>query len=164
MGQRGKLSTATVMQRNRSAARDVTTEPTAPKGLPAAARREWERITALLRQRNCLDALDQAALRDYLVCWQRLNECEADIAARGILVKGYRSALTKNPSVALARQYREHLLAWSKELGFTIGSRARLAVPQQEKPRVNPFSLLERESDPEADEEFQELVRDTFAE
>jgi P27 family predicted phage terminase small subunit len=96
----------------------------------------------LLRDRKCLDALDQVALRDYLVCWQRLNECEADIAKRGILVKGYRGGLTKNPSVALARQYREHLLAWSKELGLTIGSRARLALPQPKEPKPNPFALL----------------------
>jgi P27 family predicted phage terminase small subunit len=128
------------MKRNAAAS---NSEPAAPSDLTPAAAQEWERITSLLRERKSLDALDQAGLHDYLICWQRLQECEADIGRRGVLVKGYRGALTKNPSVALARQYRESLLAWSKEFGFTLGARSRLAVPQPERPKVNKFALLD---------------------
>src|SRR5438309_364652 len=94
-------------------------EPTPPDGLNPEAQEEWDRICSLLRERKSLTGLDQTALRDYLVCWQRLQECEADITTRGVLVKGYRGSRTKNPSIQIARQYREHLLAWSKEFGFT---------------------------------------------
>ena len=132
------------MKRNAAA---VNSEPATPKDLTPAAKREWKRITSLLRARKSLDALDQAGLHDYLVCWQRLQTCEADIGARGVLVKTYRGSLAKNPSIQIARQYREHLLSWSKEFGFTIGSRSRLAVPAPEHPKVNKFAELELELD-----------------
>jgi P27 family predicted phage terminase small subunit len=135
------------MARNATA---TNSEPEAPEDLTPAARQEWERITALLRSRKSLGALDQTGLHDYLICWQRLQACEADIGNRGVLVKGYRGALIKNPSVALARQYRESLLAWSKEFGFTIGSRSRLAVPEPERPKVNKFAFLNHEPDGES--------------
>jgi P27 family predicted phage terminase small subunit len=127
----------------------TNSEPAAPKDLTPAAEKEWTRITGLLRERNSLDALDQHALHDYLTCWQRLQECEADIAARGVLVKSYRGSLTKNPSIQIARQYRESVLAWAKELGFTLGSRSRLAVPKPELPKVNKFAQLDSELDTE---------------
>src|SRR5437763_1819200 len=102
-------------------------EPEMPKGLDADGRREWRRIIRLLRLRDVLDALDQVGLADYLVCWRRLRECEADIATRGVLVDGDRGRV-KNPAVQLARTYRDALLKWSREFGFTVASRTRLAM------------------------------------
>ena len=145
MGQRGRTSAKSLMARNAAAVHTTDSEPCPPADLTPEARAEWDRITSLLRQRKCLDALDQAALHDYLLCWQRLQECEKDIAERGVLVKGYRGGPTKNPSLQAARTYREALLAWSRELGFTLGSRSRLAVPKPEQPKRNPFADLEIE-------------------
>jgi len=78
------------MKRNAAA---TNSEPAAPKDLTPAAKKEWKRITSLLRARKSLDALDEAGLHDYLVCWQRLQDCEADIGARGVLVKTYRGSI-----------------------------------------------------------------------
>jgi P27 family predicted phage terminase small subunit len=107
---------------------------------------EWKRITGLLRDRNALDGLDQAALRDYLVCWQRLQDCEADIQKRGILVKGARGTV-KNPSLQIAKSYRESMLAWARELGFTLGSRTRLALPGIEPKKLNKFAMIDAPHD-----------------
>src|SRR4051794_35878305 len=109
MGQRGFLSAADVMRRNTAAQGTNTNEPVPPNDLNVEGIHEWKRITGLLRDRNALDGLDQAALRDYLVCWQRLQDCEADIGKRGVLVKGARG-LVKNPSLQIAKSYRESML------------------------------------------------------
>jgi P27 family predicted phage terminase small subunit len=124
MGRRGPLAIAQRLQ----AQQQEAVEPEMPSGLSQAAQAEWERLTGLLRERGALDAIDQAALNDYLVCWQRLTEAEADIETRGLLVEGERGPV-KNPACQLARQYRAALTAWSKEFGLTPAS--RLWLPQQ---------------------------------
>lgn len=98
-----------------------------PPGLHLEALAEWRRIIKLLRERDLLDGLDQIALRDFVTCWVRLEAAEADISRRGILLTSARGT-TKNPSLQIAEQYREYLLAWARELGFTPASRQKLAL------------------------------------
>jgi P27 family predicted phage terminase small subunit len=146
MGQRGFVSAADVMKRNMAGAAANSNEPVPPNDLNVEGTHEWKRITGLLRDRNALDGLDQAALRDYLVCWQRLQDCEADIQKRGILVKGARGTV-KNPSLQIAKSYRESMLAWARELGFTLGSRTRLALPGIEPKKLNKFAMIDAPHD-----------------
>ena len=111
-----------------------------PAGLSPDSEQEWRRVTGLLRERTMLDAMDETALTDYIICWVRLRECEADIAARGVLVEGGGGrGKVKNPACQLARQYREHLIAWCKEFGFTPSSRTRIDMPLPEDPD-NPWT------------------------
>jgi P27 family predicted phage terminase small subunit len=126
MGKRGPMSNAAAVRK----ATIGNSEPQMPNALAADAKQEWERVTDLLRERTMLDALDETALTDYITCWQRLRECEADIAARGVLIEGGggRGAV-KNPACQLSRQYRDHLISWCKEFGFTPNSRTRMAMP-----------------------------------
>lgn len=126
MGKRGPLSAASRVSAGRMA--HSSSEPERPKGLSKVARAEWARITGLLRERGILDALDQTALGDYITCWERLRECEADINARGVLVDGDRGKV-KNPAVQIARTYRNALMLWCKEYGLTYGSRIRSEMP-----------------------------------
>jgi P27 family predicted phage terminase small subunit len=105
-----------------------TTEPfLPPPGLHLEALSEWRRIVKLLRDRELLDGLDQIALRDFVTCWVRLEAAETDISKRGILLTSARGTI-KNPSLQIAEQYREFLLAWARELGFTPSSRKKLAL------------------------------------
>lgn len=131
MGNRGPISVERKMKT--SQVLEGTPEPVAAEGLSKEAEAEWRRITGLLRKRRVLDALDQAALRDYVVCWQRLRECEDMVARDGVLIEGARG-LVKNPACQLARNYRDALLAWSKEFGLTVSSRQRLALPEERRP------------------------------
>jgi P27 family predicted phage terminase small subunit len=131
MGSKGKIGYGAVM--NRQVNRTSAPEPDMPKGLDVAAQNEWTRITDLLRTREALDALDQAALADYLTCWQRLQECEAEITQHGVLVEGANGrGRVKNPACQLARQYRDSLLGWSREFGFTLSSRMRIDLQPAE--------------------------------
>ena len=114
-----------------------------PAGLTEAARHEWRRVLALLREREVLDALDEPALVDYARCWMRLEEAEQDIARRGVLVKGERGKV-KNPSIQIARTYRDSLVRWCKELGFSPWARLKLATPAAKKnDAADPWDELE---------------------
>jgi P27 family predicted phage terminase small subunit len=124
MGHRGPISR---MVKPTCTTTNNNTEPNEPSGLDAASIAEWQRVTNLLRDRNALDGLDQVGLHDYLQCWQRLRQCEAQIERDGVTVKGERG-FVKHPAAQIARQYRDSLFAWSKELGLTYGSRQRLLI------------------------------------
>lgn len=144
MGIRGKVSLANVIAQQRG--QYQADEPEMPKNLPPDAKKEWRRIVNLLRMRGVLDALDEASLHDYLVCWSRLRECEADIAERGVLIPGDRGKV-KNPSVQLARQYRDAFVAWCREFGFTVAARTRLSIGNAKDPSVNPFARFDQQTD-----------------
>ncbi|MCU1327481.1 MAG: family phage terminase small subunit [Bryobacterales bacterium] len=146
MGQHGPISVASKMARNvAQGTASAPAEPQEPEGLSDASRAEWVRITGLLRDRGALDALDQAALRDYLLCWDRLRECEAEITKHGVMVEGINGRQrVKNPACQLARQYRDALVVWSREIGLTFASRTRLAMPEQ-KTGENRFAQMAAE-------------------
>ncbi len=119
-------------------------EPVPPKSLSKEERAEWNRVTGLLKQRGLLDRLDQVALHDYLKCWSRLKECEAEVSRDGLTVRTERG-MVKNPACTLATQYRAALLAWSKELGLTIGARLRMnwEAHKIDTGADDPFGLLD---------------------
>lgn len=138
MGQRGPIGLQAKLTAVQPAGGpEVHIEP--PEGIGSEAQAEFSRIVALLRSRSVLDAADATALRDMAVCIDRLHRCEADIAARGIVL----SNGTKNPAVACARQYRDSLVAWAKEFGLSPASRGRAGLPGGDKTgRRNRFAEL----------------------
>lgn len=102
--------------------------PDPPAGLPAAAKREWDRISELLSNHGLLDDLDQRTLGDYCTAVARLEAAEADISRRGVLVKGYRGARVKNPSLQIAREYRAAVAQWAKVFGLSPEARGRILM------------------------------------
>jgi P27 family predicted phage terminase small subunit len=144
MGQRGKIATMSLVNRQKAAKTSSRTEPVMPAGLSQDAQAEWVRVTDHLRSRNALDGLDETAIGDYVTCWSRLRECEAAIDEDGLLIDGDRGKV-KHPAVQLARTYRTALLAWAKELGLTFASRTRIGVFEEEPEEENPFLALDRD-------------------
>jgi len=99
-----------------------------PAGLTDDGKREWYRVTRLLRDQGTLHQLDRTAISDYLNCWERLRECEAELTDKGLLIDGREGTIVRNPAAMLARQYRLALIAWSEKLGLTPMSRLRLGA------------------------------------
>ena len=82
-----------------------------------------------------------------MVCWERLRQCEQEISTYGVLVAGANGARVKNPAIQVARQYRDALFAWSKEIGLTFASRSRLSMPGSDAGKPpNTFEELARGS------------------
>jgi P27 family predicted phage terminase small subunit len=123
-GARKKLETGRVPE----AAPNLPGVPSMPSGLPRRARQEWARVVVLLGERGDLSELDQAAIADYCRCVAGLERAEADVVARGTLIRGQRG-LVKNPSLQIAREYRTALAKWTDLLGMNPASRNRMALP-----------------------------------
>jgi P27 family predicted phage terminase small subunit len=122
--------------------RDVTLicGPEPPAGLGDAGRAEWLRVTAILRERGSLDALDQTAIGDYAQCFDRVLQCEAQISEHGLLVDGRDGGSVKNPLLATVAAYRAALQNWCKVLGLSPAGRRQSGVttkPLTEKNRFN---------------------------
>ena len=115
--------------------------PTMPRDLPPAARLEWRRVVPILTTFKILSPVDRRALADYCLCAARLDECEADISARGLLIDGERGKV-KNPAAQLARQYRTELRQWCKSFGLTPDSRGRMNLPTEPDDSDDDFARL----------------------
>src|SRR5689334_7831460 len=104
-------------------------DPKPPAHLTKAGRDEWQRITALLSERQQLDAIDQSSLHDYIWVFEGLLEAQDEIRKHGVLIAGRRKGeRIKNPALQVIRTYREQFRRWCTEFGFTPMSRQRLGV------------------------------------
>lgn len=129
------------------------------------ARREWRRITDLLAARKCLDGLDQIALSDLILCWERLQDLEKQIAKEGVCVpalvteefddqgrmtKRRTAAAVPNPNVKMAMFYRRYVLAWAKEMGLTLRARQMIKAPEVPAEKRGLLETLLAEDPPES--------------
>jgi len=97
-----------------------------PSDLPEGARVYWRRLVNILDALNLIHEADAIAIKDLAICLLRLQECEADLTRRGLLIKGDHGVMTKNPSATLARYYRQSIYRLLGEFGLSPVSRARI--------------------------------------
>lgn len=93
-----------------------------PFELDEVAMAEWRRVVS-----ECywIRASESFMLAERCRCVSRLQQAEADIATRGLIVRsGGRKV--KNPSIQIAREYRAAIAKYDIELGMSTASRQRL--------------------------------------
>lgn len=100
--------------------------PQPPSWLSDAELELWGQIVPELACSVDLAPSDALALGDLVTCLHRLNAAEKDITERGLIVKGHRGVMGKNPSVSVARAYRDSLLWYSKQFGLDPLSRTKV--------------------------------------
>jgi P27 family predicted phage terminase small subunit len=101
--------------------------PSCPKHLTAEGRREWQRITAHLRDMGLLAACDRAALASYCVLWARWVKAEQTIRSQGELLKARKTGTAyPNPWLSVAQRSMILMLKFSTEFGLTPSSRTRV--------------------------------------
>jgi P27 family predicted phage terminase small subunit len=105
--------------------------PSTPSHLQKRARALWKFFVAELEARpGGMDKVDAVALADLCVCCERIDEAEADIAERGILVESRDRGMVKNPALQIARTYRQSAQRYFDMFGFAPSARGRLNVPE----------------------------------
>lgn len=118
-------------------------DPEMPKGLSAAAAKEWKAIVPELRQLGVLSKIDRAALAAYCHAYARWFQAEEEIRKLGIVVKepillqGLETDYVrykKNPAVTISETATKIMKAFLVEFGMTPSSRSRIHV---EKPPEN---------------------------
>ncbi|CAM5247517.1 hypothetical protein GCM10010329_85230 [Streptomyces spiroverticillatus] len=92
------------------------------------ASREWQRVVPVLEFTAGVGTVDTTTLTDYCVCVARIDQCEREISANGILMQGERG-WQKNGATTVVGQYRNQLARYIGELGLSPSARGRLTPP-----------------------------------
>jgi P27 family predicted phage terminase small subunit len=79
------------------------------------------------RRLTWLRETESAAIADRCLCFQRLQECEAQLRKEGLVIQGSRGEVT-HPVLRIARAYRTAMQRYDAELGLTPASRAGLQL------------------------------------
>lgn len=118
--------------------------PGAPAWLPAAAKREWNRVGALLLEARLVSKLDLGVLAIYCCALADMEWARREMAKPGGRVMklkgGYRQVA---PAVSIYQQATERLRQAAAELGLSPAARARVeaAPPDDDRP-ANPWDEL----------------------
>lgn len=168
MGRRGPLATpfsirserANALRAGRGGGRaGVMFKPKMPSGLSSEEQTIWRSLVPRIARLGILREQDTPALRDLVRCQARLEEAEANIAKRGLLVPGDRGRV-KNPAIQVARGYRESLVKLQAKFGLTPGDRERMQIPEPraESPESELDRLLAPDDSPPAPREDPRLL------
>jgi P27 family predicted phage terminase small subunit len=145
-GRKPKLAAVRILEGNPS--RRPIVQPPDPGGelrmpsaLNEAERKVWRRLIPGLQRIGAASALDRYILSDICRCIVRLDEAEAEITARGLVIESERTdktgnvvhELIRNPACLAAKEYRAALTRYATEFGLTAISRTKLAAPAEPK-------------------------------
>ena len=104
--------------------------PRCPAGLSPAARAHWRRLATKLRRDGRLGDLDAGALADLCLCLAKRDQIEAVLEKAGLLMKGYRGDIVKNPLLAPLKLYRDQIARYERQFGLTPLAREQLSPPR----------------------------------
>lgn len=141
---------------NDSEPRPDTGAPEMPKGMPAAARREWARIVPPLIQLGMLTSIDGKALAAYCDAYAHWEMARKEILKHGLLVEepitGLEGAIIgtrykANPAVSEYNTFSKLMKSYLIEFGLTPASRSKLKI---EKANDTPDPMAELLTRPKA--------------
>jgi P27 family predicted phage terminase small subunit len=128
MGERGPLPLPYARRRNtrRGGGRRVDVQaPEMPAGLSDEAEAEWQRIVPELEAMGLLTTVDRGVLIRYCQAWADWVTANEKLAASGMLIRGRRDALVRNPLWLLRNDAEAVLSDLGKQLGLTPAARLR---------------------------------------
>lgn len=102
------------------------------------ASEEWRRVEPVLSRSVGLGAVDFTTLVEYCVCVARLEWCERQLSAQGLVVMGQRGAC-RNPLTTIATQYRTQLKTYIRELGLSPLARTGVQMKPDDADDGDPF-------------------------
>jgi len=118
--------------------------PEPPDHLNEIAKKEWVRITALLKDLGLIARLDMAGVAAYCVSYSRWVDAEKRVAKHGLIVLSPDKKFPmKSPYLSVAESAMESMRKLLAEFGLTPASRVRLGQPIGEK-KVRPVASRPR--------------------
>lgn len=99
--------------------------PKCPGWLSREAKREWHRVTPILKRLKLLNALDRTALVGYCQSYARYVEAEKVVEKHGILLET-KDGYMMSPRVAVAQKYLQIALRICVEFGMTPSSKTKM--------------------------------------
>jgi P27 family predicted phage terminase small subunit len=111
----------------------VVAAPDRPDGLEGEAQAEWERVVPELEAIGLIATVDRSVLIRYCRSWADWCEVDRNLQATGMLIKGRRDGLVRNPLFLLRSDLENTLSDLGKQLGLTPAARLRAGVEHQEQ-------------------------------
>ncbi|MEV0275958.1 phage terminase small subunit P27 family [Streptomyces sp. NPDC050610] len=96
------------------------------------ASQEWRRVVPVLKLSVGLGEVDTALLKDYCITVARIDQCERELSANGLLIRGERG-WQKNGATTIAGQYRSQLARYIRELGLSPSARSGITPPDPDE-------------------------------
>jgi P27 family predicted phage terminase small subunit len=116
--------------------------PRRPGFLRGEAKKEWERITALLSAQRCISEWDMAAITAYCQCWGYFAMLSRKIKTAEDMCQEDAATGQKSLAPLYIAQDKclKNLRAYAVEFGLTPSSRVKVRAQKEEK--QNPFAAL----------------------
>jgi P27 family predicted phage terminase small subunit len=105
--------------------------PPCPAWLSAEGKKVWRRTSKQLTEMGLLYACDGDSLAAYCEAVVRHQKACEVINSTGILIKGRRDGVVKNPAVQVARDAEATIKAFAQEFGLTPSARTRLKTTEE---------------------------------
>ena len=118
---------------NKHEARPAAKLPSCPPELPAAAKKEWKRISKLLFTVGLLTELDRAALAGYCLAYSRWLEAEEEVQKTGPIIKTKAGYPVLNPYLRVSHKAFEQMFTAAAQFGMTPSTRSRIEVKPLEE-------------------------------
>jgi P27 family predicted phage terminase small subunit len=114
-----------------------------PSWLDPVAKKEFKRIVSELSELGLITNVDIVALATYCDAYSDYVKCTKMIAEEGLMVEYTNKAAETNkvphPLLTKKKQLHEQMKSLAAEFGLTPASRAKLAMPKQEKKEPDEF-------------------------
>lgn len=90
------------------------------------ASQAWRRTVPVLDRAIGLSDVDLDVLQDFCITVARLWASEQEISREGLVIASNRGGTVRNPLTTVAKQYRDQMKTYIKELGLSPASRVGL--------------------------------------
>lgn len=104
--------------------------PTPPTHIPPEARKVWETVTEELGRYDLVTVPDGPSLEAYVMAVFTHRKAARDVVKRGVMVKGYRGSIVKNPALSVMSDAADKIKVFAREFGLTPSSRSGLKVQE----------------------------------
>ena len=117
--------------------------PECPDYLDEVARREWDRLTAILVSMKVLTEADYIALANLCQAYSTLMNAQKQMNKTGILYKSKSGYIQQSPLLGIIHTQTTIVNNLLREFGLTPSSRTRVAIVDTTPKRPNPFAMLD---------------------
>lgn len=115
--------------------------PRCPSWLEDEAKKEWERVGAILEQYGLLTEMDMAAFAGYCQAFARWKEAEEFLTQHGPMLRTPNGYLQQVPQVSIAQTNMKIMLRFCEQFGLTPSARSRIIAGEG---AVDPAAEMER--------------------
>ena len=95
-----------------------------PESLTGEAKKEWARVTALLKKSGTLEKLDRGILTAYCEAWGTMIEAGAKLKTTGLVIKTHHGNYIPNPYLGVRNTALKLVAVCSDKLGMSPKARS----------------------------------------